>query len=58
MTYSIDFRKKVLEVRSREGLTLKEVSNRFSVGIASVVRRSKMLELQRTRNKPATKIVL
>jgi len=41
MTYSLDFRKKVLEVKKRENLTLKEVSSRFSVGIASVVRWSK-----------------
>jgi len=34
MTYSIDFRKKVLEVRSREGLTLKGISI-SSIGISS-----------------------
>jgi len=56
MTYSIDFRKKVLEVKRREHLTFKEVSSRFDVGIASVVRWSKRLEPQKTRNKPATKI--
>jgi len=56
MTYSIDFRKKVLEVKRREHMTLKEVSSRFSVGIASVVRWSKRVEPQKTRNKPATKI--
>jgi len=37
-------------------MTLKEVSSRFSVGIASVVRWSKRLKPQKTRNKPATKI--
>jgi len=52
MTYSIDFRKKVLEVRNRESLTFKEVSRRFDVGIASVVRWSKKVEPQKTRNKP------
>lgn len=38
MTYSLDFRCKVLEVREAEGLTIAEVSARFCVGIASVVR--------------------
>ena len=38
MTYSSDFRRKVLAVREREGLTIKQVAARFSVGIASVVR--------------------
>jgi len=56
MTYSIDLRKKVLEVKEKEKLSYKEVARRFSVGIASVVRWSKRLEPQKTRNKPATKI--
>lgn len=38
MAYSPDFRRKVLEVRKREGLTIQQVSARFSVGVASVTR--------------------
>lgn len=56
MTYSLDFRRKVLSVREKEGLTIAEVANRFCVGIASVVRWIDRIEPQRTRNKPATKI--
>ena len=56
MTYSSDFRRKVLSVREKEGLTIAEVASRFSVGIASVVRWLKSPEPRRTRNKPATKI--
>ena len=56
MTYSIDFRSKVLAVREKEGLTIAEVSERFCVGIATVVRWLKRLEPRRRRNKPATKI--
>ena len=41
MTYSLDFRQKVLSVRKRNNLTFQQVANRFSVGIASVARRSK-----------------
>ncbi len=38
MTYSLDFRQKVLSVRARDGLTFDQVAERFSVGVASVVR--------------------
>ncbi|MFA4846521.1 MAG: IS630 transposase-related protein [Patescibacteria group bacterium] len=56
MTYSLDFRRKVLTVREKEGLTIAEVATRFCVGIASVVRWLNKIEPQTTRNKPATKI--
>ncbi len=38
MTYSIDFRKKVLQIKAKEGLTCAQVSARFKIGIMSVVR--------------------
>ena len=38
MTYSLDFRRKVLSVRKNECLTIADVSARFSVGVASVNR--------------------
>ena len=56
MTYSIDFRRKVLSVRDAEELTISVVASRFSVGVASVVRWINKLEPERTRHKPATKI--
>lgn len=56
MTYSLDFRKKVLEVKARDQISFEEVSERFSVGKASVFRWSKDLKIKRTRNKAATKI--
>ena len=56
MTYSIDYRRKVLKVKEAEDLTFMEASTRFGVGINSIVRWSKKLEPQRTRDKPATKI--
>jgi len=56
MTYSIDFRRKVLSVREKDRLTISEVAARFCVGVASVVRWLKQPEPKRTRNKPATKI--
>lgn len=56
MTYSLDFRRKVLAVREEEGLTIAEVAERFCVGVASVVRWINRVEPCLTRNKPATKI--
>ena len=38
MSYSLDFRRKVLSVRERDKLSFREVADRFSVGVASVVR--------------------
>jgi transposase len=56
MTYSLDFRRKVLSIKDKEDLTIEEAARRFDVGVASVVRWSSRLEPCLTRNKPATKI--
>ena len=56
MTYSLDFRKKVLKIRAEEGLSIEAISLRFGVGKASVMRWLVSLEPKKTRNKPATKI--
>ena len=56
MTYSLDFRQKVLTIKEQEGLTQTEAAVRFGVGMASITRWSKRLESKRTRTKPATKI--
>ena len=56
MTYSLDFRKNVLRVKTEEKLTYVERAFRFKIGKASLVRWNKELKPKRTRNKPATKI--
>ncbi|MEZ5813252.1 MAG: IS630 transposase-related protein [Alphaproteobacteria bacterium] len=56
MTYSSDFRRKVLSVREKEGLTIAQVATRFCVGVASVTRWIKTPDPKLTRHKPATKI--
>lgn len=56
MTYSLDFRQKVLGVRAKERLTFIETAQRFDIGLARLVRGSKDIAPQKTRNKPATKI--
>ena len=38
MTYSIDFRRKVLSVREKESLTIAQVAERFDIGVSTVVR--------------------
>ena len=44
MTYSLDFRRKVLDVRERDRLTIAQVAERFAVGKASVMRWLKRIE--------------
>lgn len=56
MTHSLDFRKKVLSIKEKEGLTLSETAKRFELGISTIQRWEKCLEPKKTRNKPATKL--
>jgi transposase len=56
MTYSTDFRCKVLTIKEQENLSYEETAQRFKIGIASLTRWNAKLEPQLTRNKPATKI--
>jgi len=56
MTYSIDFRKKILLIKQRENLSFSQVAKRFGVSVNSVFLWSKKLEPQQTRQKPPTKI--
>jgi transposase len=56
MTYSIDFRKKVLKLKAEENLSYEAAAERFKIGKTTLVRWHTKLEPQLTRNKPATKI--
>lgn len=56
MTYSTDFRRKVLDIKEQEKLTIEEAAKRFDIGVANFSRWKKELEPKRTRNKPASKI--
>lgn len=38
MSYSLDFRKKVLQVQKQEGLSNQQVAKRFVIGLATVTR--------------------
>ena len=56
MTYSLDFRKKVLKLKAEENLSYEATAERFKIGKTTLVRWHTKLEPQLTRNKPATKI--
>jgi len=56
MTYSFDFRIHILSIRTKEGLSFAEASERFGVGIASLVRWSKQPEPKLTREHRPRKI--
>ena len=55
MTYSTDFRRKVLETKERDSLSFETAAVRFNVGKSSVTRWAKRLEPCRSRNKSAVK---
>jgi len=56
MTYSLDFRRKVFEVKEKQGLTFEETSQLFDVGMKTLFRWQQRLEPCMKRNKTATKI--
>jgi transposase len=56
MTYSLDFRRKVLAVREKEQLSLAKVSKRFGLGLNTVMRWTKNITAKNKRNKPSLKI--
>jgi transposase len=56
MTYSTDFRRKVLSIKAEEELTFEETAKRFGIGKTSLLRWSTRLEPKTTRYKPTTKI--
>lgn len=51
MAYSIDFRRHVLAVRDKEGLTFAQTAERFGVGIASLTRWSKRIEIKKAERR-------
>lgn len=54
--YTLDFRKKVFEVKEKENLTFEEVSKRFHVGIATLFRWQQNIEPITKRNVQSRKI--
>lgn len=53
MTHSVDFRRHVLCIKKKEGLTFEQTAKCFTVGIASLIRWNKTLTPKATReNRP------
>ena len=56
MTYSLDFRKKALSIRSREKLSFVQTAKLFGISVNSLFLWSKQIEPKQTKNRPAIKI--
>jgi transposase len=56
MTYSKDFREKVLQIKVREKLSIAKTAKRFDIGTTTLVNWLKGKTPKGKRNKPATKI--
>ena len=56
MTYSLDFRQRVMGYKAKKSLTFAQTSDHFDIGIRTLFRWSKQLEPCHYRQKPATKI--
>ena len=56
MTYSLDFRQKVMDYKTKKGLTFEQTSHHFDIGIRTLFRWSSSLSPCNKRQKPATKM--
>ena len=56
MTYSIDFRRRVLAIKEKENISFQSVSERFGLGKNTVFVWSKRIAPLKNRDKQATKI--
>lgn len=56
MTYSIDYRKKVLAIKEKEKMSFESVSKRFGVGKNTVFVWTKRISSLKNRNRAPTKI--
>jgi transposase len=56
MTYPVSFRRKVLKIKEKEGLSFSGVAKKFSISKAAIFRWSQQIEPKKQRNKKWTKI--
>ena len=56
MSYSLDFRQRVMSYKDKKELTFQQTSDHFDVGIRTLFRWKNCIEPCLTRDKPATKI--
>ena len=58
MSYSIDFRRKVLTIRDREGLSMEQAAQRFGIGKQTVYYWTKRLLEKKKRERMPQKLCL
>lgn len=56
MSYSLDYRKRVFDLKRKKRLTYQQTSELFGVTIRTLFRWKKRIEPKTKRNKPSTKI--
>jgi transposase len=56
MTYPVEFRKKVLQIKEKEGLSFVDVAKRFGLSKAAIFRWTKEIEPKKQRNRKWSKI--
>lgn len=56
MTYPVSFRRKVLKIKEKEGLSFSEVAKKFNISKAAIFRWSQQIEPKKQRNRKWTKI--
>lgn len=56
MTYSLDFRRRVIKIKKEKKLSFAKISEMFGMSTSTLQRWARDIEPKRTRNKPPTKI--
>ena len=56
MTYPLEFRKKVMEVKAKHGLTYQQTANRFCIGKNAIIRWHRCLEPKHCKDRPSIKL--
>lgn len=56
MSYSLDYRERVMAIKAKEKLTYEATSKRFGVSMRTLFNWKQNIKPQKTRNKPATKV--
>ena len=56
MTYPLEFREKVMEVKSKYGLTYQQAAERFCMGKDTLTRWHKCLEPKQSKDRPSIKL--
>ena len=56
MTYPLEFRRKVMEVKANHGLTYQQTADRFCIGKNTITRWHRCLEPKQCKDRPSIKL--